>query len=146
MLDDYRIKPLSKQDNIIIINEFNINWANQFFATLSLIKKALNKWHDLKYFHLISGQDYSIRNNSEFDTYFEQHKDNVFMSVTTSPYLNYRYDIFNPIDIINTRNCKGIINFLQMPYFSFSKSFLISVFDLENQFHTKFIKGVIGGL
>lgn len=114
MFDDNLVKELSYRSDTLVINDYDINWggANQFFATLRLIEKSISHWPDLDYFHLISGQDFPIKNNDEIDRFFEKHKDSNFMSLTTNPHLNYRYDIFHPRDIINTRNCSHLTRFV----------------------------------
>lgn len=114
MLDDPYIKELLSHDNIFIISNYIINWggANQFFVTLELIEKVVAKWPDIEYFHLISGQDFPTKNNKQIDDFFETFKDKNFMALATTTQLEYRYNIYYPRDIINTRECSFIIRFI----------------------------------
>lgn len=47
-------------------------------CTIRLLKKAIER-DNIDYIHLISGQDYPIVNNNDFDAFFEKHNGESFM-------------------------------------------------------------------
>lgn len=108
------LNSLKLRNNILIINDFKINWggANQFFTTLRLMELSIEKWPNIEYFHLISGQDFPTKTNEDIDCFFKKNRDKNFMSVTTNPHLNYRYDIFYPRDILNIKNCSIPVRYM----------------------------------
>ena len=58
----------------------------QIECTLRLLHKAYDMGCD--YFHLISGQDYPCRPNSEFDEFFERNEGRSFMLIDSERYRN----------------------------------------------------------
>lgn len=51
---------------------------SQVYSIIILLEEAINSYMDFAYFHLLSGQDYPLRSNEQFDDFFEQ-TDHSFM-------------------------------------------------------------------
>lgn len=91
--------------NIFVFSEKKVNWgsSNQFIVTLYLLEKALRR-ETTEYFHLISGQDFPLKTNAQFDDFFE-HTDNGYMGFVPNPSLyKERIDHFYFYDLINNRS------------------------------------------
>ena len=67
LLKDYK--------NVQIISEYAVNWMGytQVAAWIVLMKLAKASGQEFKYFVLMSGQDYPIKNNDEINAFYEQH-------------------------------------------------------------------------
>lgn len=76
----------------------------QIFCELALYHAALDSGVNLDYFHLISGQDYPLRSNEQFDDFFEKNRGKSFMYLDTDAqreeWMKYKYpartDVFHP--------------------------------------------------
>lgn len=143
LLNSPFIKELSSHDNILIISNHVINWggANQFFATLDLIEDSIAKWPDIEYFHLISGQDFPTKNNKQLDDFFYKFKTSNFMALAPTPQLKYRYDIYYPRDIINTRKCSSIIRLIVNSTIFFQQKLLDLGIRLRQKISLPIFKG-----
>ena len=53
----------------------------QIYCELALFENALNFFERMDYFHLISGQDYPLRSNECFDSFFEKYNGRSFACV-----------------------------------------------------------------
>jgi len=97
-----------------IYSRYKINWGgfNMLKTALFLLKKALGD-KDNRYFHLLSGQDYSIKPVSEFTGFIEANQGNEFLEYHTLPYSRWengtyrRYEYFYFHDLFNYRKEKG---------------------------------------
>ena len=130
-------------NNSLIISDLKINWggANQFYATLKLIECSVAKWPFAEYFHFISGQDFPTKRNRDLDRFFDENKHRNFLSVTTNPHLNYRYDIYYPRDLINTRNCPKPLGLLINACIFFQQKLLDCGIRLRKKLPFKVFKG-----
>lgn len=50
--------------------------VTQIYCELALYKAAIKAPIKMDYFHLISGQDYPLRSNEQFDDFIEKTKEN----------------------------------------------------------------------
>jgi hypothetical protein len=66
---------LSKYKNVTVISRYNVNWMgfNMVKSTLDLIQHALASGINFKYYVLLSGQDYPIKNNEYVNNFFSSH-------------------------------------------------------------------------
>lgn len=74
--------------NISFLNDedrLSVNWGgfSQIACTLRLLKKTLSSPDNIEYVHSISGQDYPIKSNEEFDAFFNQYRGVSFMMYDT---------------------------------------------------------------
>lgn len=60
--------------------------VSQIYCELLLYKAAQSALPKMDYFHLISGQDYPLRSNEQFDSFFEQHNGTSFAGVEDQDY------------------------------------------------------------
>lgn len=119
------IRFLSQMENVIsVYRKFKINWSgfNILKCELFLIKKALEN-SKIDYIHLLSGQDFPIKNTSEFLKYFDENNGREFIGWHLVPTENWenktfvRYQYFRPYDLFDCRAERGakminrIINF-----------------------------------
>lgn len=105
--NSYEISELSKAENVTIISQYKVNWGGFYMirATLLLLELALKDSVD--WFHLISGQDFPIRTNEQFDLFFEKTTAKGYFSfVPESQYPmieENRMNIYYLNDIINLK-------------------------------------------
>lgn len=105
MLNSKIVERLRNKNNIHIYSCVSVNWGgySQVRVTLFLIEKALSYACSFDYFHLISGQDYPLKSNKEFDVYFLHNAPNSFMGFADSKGMENRYELFHLNDIFNLR-------------------------------------------
>lgn len=78
--------------------------VSQIYCELLLYGAAYSAAHRMDYFHLISGQDYPLRSNEQFDDFFEHHAGMSFAAIEGQEYhdecmkLKYplRTDVYHP--------------------------------------------------
>ncbi|HNW96923.1 MAG TPA: beta-1,6-N-acetylglucosaminyltransferase [Bacteroidales bacterium] len=97
-----------------ITSKFKINWGgrNHLLSILLLAKEALRN-PDLEYFHLISGQDFPIKNTSYFINFFNTYKGKDFLEYTKMPaneWNNRGLDRSGGMDRINYYNFYDVFN------------------------------------
>lgn len=65
----------------------NVSWGgfSQILATLELIKSLIDYNLTFDYVHLLSGQDFPLKNKKAFIDYFENHKGDNFLEVFSLP-------------------------------------------------------------
>lgn len=82
LLDCDEFEEMKKMDNVSIYSCYRLNWGgvNQIKATLFLLNTAMNRSNRPTWLHLISGQDYPIRSNDIFDSFFCETKYLAFFS------------------------------------------------------------------
>lgn len=74
---------VSDVPNVIFIDRIR-NYhgsVTQIYCELNLYKAALSYVIKMDYFHLISGQDYPLRSNYDFDHFFETHQGQSFACI-----------------------------------------------------------------
>ena len=76
MLSSSCIRELKLYQNVILLSDYQVNWggASQFKVTVRLLFEALLYIPKMDYFHLISGQDFPLKSNKEFDSFFEKNR------------------------------------------------------------------------
>lgn len=80
---------------LVVIPSQNVAWGgeSQIYCVLRLMEEALRTKHD--YYHLISGVDLPIQNNSDIVLFFEANKGKEFIGITPnwaeSPQIAQRY-------------------------------------------------------
>ena len=106
-----------ESEGINYISEVDVKWGGWSIveATIRLIRFALRD-ESIKFFHLISGQDWPIKNVDEIYHYFEENNDKIFLDVQSVKnikksgepiewWLKYYYNY----DKINRRSFSGKI-------------------------------------
>ena len=101
--------------NVVIISTCDVNWMGYttIDAELDLMKVAFNAEMKFKYFVLMSGQDYPIKDNQYINNFFDTYN-NDFISYTDMNLISdaFRNKIrqyhFRDIPFINPRNPKKI--------------------------------------
>lgn len=96
----------------IVIKRYSINWGgyNHLNAIIDLLEIAI-KDESNGYFHIISGEDFPVRDSKCIIDYFEKNKNNIYMSVQKVSEdikrIKYRYRYLFPTDIINYKTRFG---------------------------------------
>jgi hypothetical protein len=104
-----------------IYNRYKINWAgfNMLKAILYLLKKAISDKEN-EYFHLLSGQDYPVKQITAFTNFMEVNRGKEFLEYHTLPYDGWdnrtyrRYEYFFLYDLFNFKTEKGRLWILKM--------------------------------
>lgn len=110
------IKQLKLNPNVIFIERtINVHWGgmSQFMATFNLME-AVNQFNiKFDFIHLLSGQDYPLKNNTDFDIFFEQHRCYSFFGIADNPtqYKN-RIELFYLNDLNIESKLKRYLNSL----------------------------------
>jgi len=93
------IENICKESKIYFTRRINVFWGDfsQIKCEMILLNEAIKGNYD--YYHLISGVDLPIKSNVEINAFFEENKDNEFISIDsigqkTKEY-SYRYDRFH---------------------------------------------------
>ncbi|MBO6112388.1 MAG: glycosyltransferase [Lachnospiraceae bacterium] len=92
---DFDIKRLSARGNIEIFSKYRVTWGSikHLYAIIALMKRAL-AYEDVKYIHIISGQDYPIADLSG-----AEEDGNIYISIAPLPEERYRqYNICQSFD------------------------------------------------
>lgn len=103
------IDRLNKIDNVYAISRYKINWGSylHMMAIVDLLKEAY-KNDNLIRFHIISGEDFPVKDYKDFCQFFE--KDNVeknYVEVTdirNIPHFKLRYEKFHFLHILNRKS------------------------------------------
>ena len=92
----------------LLDKRIKINWGgfSQIEATISLMKHAQICGVEFAYYHLISGQDYPIIINRDFDAFFDHNNKSYFELVEGINYSN-RYMYYHITDLLNIRSWVG---------------------------------------
>ena len=108
VLESPELSQLSNTPNVKAISLYKVNWGgqNMILATLQLMELALKDSVD--WIHIISGQDFPIRTNGQFDSFFEQTKSKAYFSFDPdfkfAMYEEQRMSCYCLNDIIDARN------------------------------------------
>lgn len=104
-----------------VSQKFAINWGsiNIVIAELYLMESALRD-EDIDYIHLISGQDYLVKNLSDFKLFFKQNNGSEFIDIEPLPRKEWdngtfaRYQYYRPFNMFDyrTETDRKIINFI----------------------------------
>lgn len=87
----------TKMAHLVIIPSRSVAWGgvSQINCILDLLTEAVKSEHD--YYHLISGVDMPIKNNSDMVAFFEENKGKEFIGITPkwaeSPAIAQRYEL-----------------------------------------------------
>ena len=100
---------------ILISRKYKVNWGgiNHLKCILYLSKEAL-KNKTIKTFHLISGHDFPIKNNSYFIDFFKENSENDFFSYFELPSNRWpngmdRIEYYNLYDILDAKKYRNYI-------------------------------------
>jgi len=83
--------------HLVLVPSRNMTWGgvSQIYVILGLLEKALKTKHD--YYHLISGVDLPLKNNSDMVDFFVKNKGKEFIGITPgwaeSPTISERYKL-----------------------------------------------------
>ena len=74
--------------NVIFTERISVfhGGVSQIYCELLLYKAALSAMPRMDYFHLISGQDYPLRTNKQFDDFFELNNEKSFAAIEEQDY------------------------------------------------------------
>lgn len=105
MLSSSCIRELKLYQNVILLSDYQVNWggASQFKVTVRLLFEALLYIPKMDYFHLISGQDFPLKSNKEFDSFFEKHDWAGYMGFADIKHMDERFSVFHFNDLIDVR-------------------------------------------
>ena len=119
-----RIQRLSENRNVKYLSrKYKVNWGgfNHLKSYLLLSEEALNNKEN-EYFHLITGQDFPIKDNQYFDKLLLSETDQKsnyldYFKMPTSRWFNggmHRLEFYNLYDLINAKTEPGrrLINFI----------------------------------
>lgn len=92
-------------------NKCSLGGMSQFMATLNLMKAVTQYNIRFDFIHLLSGQDYPLKNNIDFDIFFEQNRFYSFLGIVDNPtqYKN-RVELFYLNDFNIENKLKGYLN------------------------------------
>lgn len=104
-IDDFK-QAVRDVKNVTFIPQMRVHHGSveQIHCELALYRAAMNASVKIDYFHLISGQDYPLRSNEQFDSFMEQHKgrsfgmidDDAFREECMKRKYPYRTNVFHP--------------------------------------------------
>ena len=102
----------SAMQNVHVISRHGVNWMgfNMVKATVDLLEMA-QKEHNYRYYILMSGQDYPIKDNEYITSFFNAHTED-FISYNQMSYMGNRYlekvwfHHYMDIPVFNPRNPK----------------------------------------
>ena len=110
-VDSSFMKELNKLPNIVAISEYSVPWGGiqHVYSVIKLLDIALDNWPNLKYVHVITGQDAFSRNINEFKEFFSVANKN-YMSVSDASNSNaFRYKVYYRNDLISYKKTIGNI-------------------------------------
>lgn len=90
-LSKNQLELIRKKANVILLSRrYSINWGgfNHLRCILFLVKEGL-KNKEIEYFHLISGQDYPLKSQVEFNQFLNQNKGKQFLEYFQMPTDNW---------------------------------------------------------
>ncbi|MBR1876701.1 MAG: hypothetical protein IJ805_06310 [Lachnospiraceae bacterium] len=95
---DFDIKRLNTRGNTEVFSKYRITWGSikHLYAIIALMKRALS-YEDVKYIHIISGQDYPIADLSE-----AENDGNIYLDFAPVP--EERYKQYNICQVFDQRN------------------------------------------
>ena len=95
---DFDIKSLKSSGNTEIYSKYAVTWGSirHLYAILALMKRAL-RYDDIKYFHIISGQDYPVCDLSE-----AEEDRNIYLDFAPLPAERIRQ--YNPCQRLDQKN------------------------------------------
>lgn len=84
---------LSQRSVFICDDPVTVSWAgfSQIQATIKLVNMVYDNGIDVDYFHLISGQDFPVKNNNYIKSFFEMNDGVSYMNFFPLPYDNWMY-------------------------------------------------------
>lgn len=115
-LENAQMKWLEKQPNIRgVYKKYRVNWGgfSLLKAELFLLKKAIHD-QDIDYIHVMSAQDYPIKNISQIKNFFARKKGGEFVSYAKLPYSEWedgtyrRFQYYIPYDLFALLGDRGI--------------------------------------
>lgn len=79
-----KVKGIAKKANIIFVPRVSVTWGGFSIvkAELNLIKTA-NSYGEFGHFHLLSGEDFPVKNNEQIDCFFSNHSQSNFLEVSS---------------------------------------------------------------
>ncbi|MBF7102883.1 beta-1,6-N-acetylglucosaminyltransferase [Pediococcus pentosaceus] len=82
-IDSETIKNVAKKSDIVFVPRIKVTWGGFSIvqAELSLIKNA-NVYGKFDHFHLLSGEDFPVKNNEQIDEFFEKNKNKNFLEIS----------------------------------------------------------------
>jgi len=86
-LSEEEIESLRNSKNVVFLTRlFNVNWGGpkQLKSRLLLAEEAL-KFHELEYFHFITGQDFPIKSCDDIKSFVQDNKGKEFIGNTELP-------------------------------------------------------------
>ncbi len=88
------IKPMVKQSKIYFVSQHTVHWGgySQIATEIELLKAALHEKYS--YYHLISGADLPLKNQSKIHDFFEKNNGKEFVQFGTSDYIRNIKDRF----------------------------------------------------
>lgn len=92
------IDPLLKEElfksNVFVCDDpVAISWGgfSQIIATMKLINMVYKNGIEVDYFHLLSGQDFPVKNNSYINSFFKENEGLSYMGFFSLPYDNWTH-------------------------------------------------------
>lgn len=109
MLDSCYVLELTRKKNCFVYSEYAVNWGSekQFWVTLFLLEKSIQYDVAFTYYHLISGQDFPLKGNKDFDSFFSMNCGSSFMGLINTTDIDKRYMVFHFDRIVNPRGNIG---------------------------------------
>jgi hypothetical protein len=107
---------LSKYENVTIISKVKVNWGgySQIQAELELVQEAFYSGINYKYYLLLSGQDYPIKDNNYINKFFKENNTD-FISFYDVQHMGrefidkFHYFHFYDIPCINPKSAQKIL-------------------------------------
>lgn len=78
------IEALNKTDSVYLISKYSISWGsiNHLYSILDLLQIATTD-EEVHFIHIISSQDYPVKTQQFFDSFFSTENNNIYMTVTS---------------------------------------------------------------
>ncbi len=95
---EFDIKRLKRNGNVEVYSKYAVTWGSikHLYAILGLIKRAL-RHDDIRYIHIISGQDYPVG-----ELLIAENDDHIYLDF--APVLEERYRQYNPCQKMDQKN------------------------------------------
>ena len=105
MFNSCYVSEINSKKNCFIYSEYAVNWGSekQIWVTLFLLEKSIYYDVHFTYYHFISGQDFPLKGNKDFDSYFSMKCGSSFMGLIDTTDIDKRYMVYHFDRIVNPR-------------------------------------------